>query len=103
MEQHNPALPKPLSLTTGDLMAVHKQFLIFNPVLPSRGENKGSLWGCQESGATENKTMLGLQPCNIADNASKTLLTATDISVLLNEHVHTLEEAIKELKSPPHL
>eukprot|EP00804_Cyclotella_cryptica_P019591 CCRYP_014343-RA/>CCRYP_014343-RA protein AED:0.26 eAED:0.26 QI:126/0.5/0.66/1/1/1/3/176/970 len=99
LKKHNPALPNPGDLSLDRLNTIHEEYSIFNPILPVMEERITSeetlSENINESIENQSNSIIALEfRSNENREDVETVLSTSDLSKLINEHVRTLEEAI---------
>jgi hypothetical protein len=96
VQAHNPAIPKPQAHTVERLMGVKDQYSLFNPILPlMKDKGSSSNEDDDRNHVANKKHTIGLQHSSyIDDGGNKLLLSQSDMSKLLNQHIQTLDVAI---------
>jgi len=93
LQMHDPVLLEPHTFNLGQLSGIERQYPVFNPILPLMDETSDR----GEVGEAEIKSIIKLRSSD--DEGHKALLSPNDVSKLLNEHVRTLEGAVRELEA----
>jgi hypothetical protein len=101
-QAHNPAIPQPRMNTVNQVYNVKGQYVLFNPILPlmkdddenNRSNNNNNN---NSDNSNDDKDQNENEDGNVTD--SRILLSQSDISKLLNQHVQTLDTAINSIQT----